>query len=524
MQRDERVPEALSRRDFLGRAAGLGIAAAGLLDATRPGPAAAQTTQKRELVVAQGGDISKFDPHFSTSANDIRVSFNVFDNLTARRPDGKLYPGLATEWKTTAPTTWQFKLRRGVKWHNGDPFTSADAKFSIERTYDPAAKTMVSTVFTTIDRIEAPDPSTLLIHTKKPDPLLPARLAFYGGQIVPKKYIDQVGPEIFNAKPVGTGPLRFGSWTKDDKCVLEANPDYWGGKIDVDRVIFRPIPEDAARVAALLKGEIDAMVLLTPDHWDRVNQNPTTRGVGALYAGLYVLAVNSKVKPLDNPLVKQAMSLAIDREAIVKELWRGRGIVPNGPIAKGDNHYESTLPSLPYDPKEARERLKKAGYKQEPIHIETTVGYTANDKAMSEAIASMWKDVGLNAVVEVVEYSVRAQKNREKTFKGLWWSDPTSTLGDPDGMMWRLLGPGGPQDYWRHPEFDELGAAARFSLDEKFRGEAYGKMTKIFLEHNPWIVVIQPSEDYGLQKHVEFTPNPNQQFEIRRFNFRMRRA
>jgi len=524
MPRHARVPEPLSRRDFLGRAAGLGLAAGGVFEAARPGAATAQATQKRELIVAQGGDISRFDPHFSTSANDIRVSFNIFDNLTSRHPDGKLHPGLATEWKSTAPTTWTFKLRPGVKWHNGDPFTSADARFSLERTYDPNVKTMVSTVFTTIDRIETPDAATLVIHTKKPDPLLPARLAFYGGQIVPKKYLEQVGNEAFNAKPIGTGPIRLASWTKDDRCVLEANPDYWSGKIDVDRVVFRPIPENAARVAALLKGEIDAMVLLTPDHWDRVNQNATTRGVGALYAGLYVLAVNSKVKPLDNPLVKQAMSLAIDREAIVKELWRGRGIVPSGPIARGDNHYEASLPSLPYDPNEARERLKKAGYRNEPVYIETTVGYTANDKAMSEAIAGMWKDVGLNAVVEVVEYSVRAQKNREKTFKGLWWSDPTSTLGDPDGMMWRLLGPGGPQDYWRHPEFDELGAAARFSLDEKFRGEAYRKMTRIFLEHNPWIVVIQPYEDYGLQRYVEFTPNPNQQFEIRRFNFRMRRA
>jgi len=524
MQSDNRDSKALSRREFLGRAAVLSLTATGLLEAVRLGPAAAQTTQKRELIVAQGGDISKFDPHFSTSSNDIRVSFNIFDNLTSRRPNGKLYPALATRWARTAPTTWQFTLRQGVKWHNGDPFTSADAKFSIERTYDPAAKTLVSTVFTTIDRIEAPDASTLRVYTKKPDPLLPARLGFYGGQIVPKKYLEQVGPDQFNAKPVGTGPVRFVSWTKDDKLVLEAAPDYWAGKIDVDRVTFRPVPETAPRVAALLKGEVDAITQLVPDQWDRVNQNPTTRGVGALYAGLYVLAVNSKVKPLDNPLVKQAMSLAIDRTAIVKELWRGRGIVPNGPIAKGDNHFDPSLPPLPFDPPKARARLKEAGYKNEPIYIETTVGYVANDKPMAEAIAAMWKDVGINAVVEVIEYSVRAQKNRERSFKGVFWSDPTSTLGDPDGMMWRLLGPGGPQDYWRHPEFDALGNAARFSLDEKFRGEAYQKMTRIFLEHNPWIVVIQPNEDYGLQRYVEFTPNPNQQFDIRRFNFRMRRA
>jgi peptide/nickel transport system substrate-binding protein len=512
----------LTRRDLLKGAAALGAAAA--VPLTAGGPALAQTTQKKELVTAQSGDVSKFDPHFSTSSNDVRVSFNIFDNLVSRHPDGKLYPSLATEWKLEGQTTWRFKLRQGVKFHNGDPFTSGDAKYSIERTYDPAAKTMVATVLATIERVEAPDPATLVITTKKPDPLLAARLAFYGGQIIPKKYVESVGNDAFNAKPVGTGPVRFTSWVKDDRAVLDANPDYWGGKIDMDRWVMRPIPETAPRIAALLKGEVDAITQLPPDQEDRVAANASTRVAGALYAGLYVLAVNSKRPPLDNPLVKQALSLAIDREAIVKELWRGRGIVPGGPIAKGDNHFDASLPPLAYNPAEARERLKKAGYKGEEVFIETTVAYVAQDKAMSEAIAAMWKDVGVNVKVEVIEYSVRAQKNREKSFKGVFWSDPTSTLSDPDGMMWRLLGPGGPQDYWREAKFDELGNAARFSVDEKFRGQAYKDMTKIFLEHFPWLPVIQPYEDYGIQKYIDFTPNPNQQFEIRRFNFKFRRA
>src|SRR5438445_9537382 len=132
----------LTRRELLKSAATAGAAAA--LAPALPGPARAQTTQKRELITAQGGDISRLDPHLSTSSNDIRVSFNLFDNLTSRHPDGKLFPGLAVEWGRVAPTTWQFKLREGVKWHTGDPFTSADAKFSIERTYDPSAKTLVA--------------------------------------------------------------------------------------------------------------------------------------------------------------------------------------------------------------------------------------------------------------------------------------------------------------------------------------------------------------------------------------------
>src|SRR5713226_209190 len=113
----------ISRRDVL-----KGMAALGAAGAVAPlaGPASAQTTQKKELVVAQGGDIATFDPHMSTSANDIRISFNLFDNLVSRHPDQKLYPALATEWKLEGQTTWRFKLRQGVKFHNGDPFTAAD--------------------------------------------------------------------------------------------------------------------------------------------------------------------------------------------------------------------------------------------------------------------------------------------------------------------------------------------------------------------------------------------------------------
>src|SRR5437879_5498652 len=128
----------INRRELLKGAASLGVA--GAVAHAVPGTAAAQTTQKRELAVAQGGDIAFFDPHMSTSANDIRISFNLFDNLVSRHPDQKLYPGLATEWKLEGQTAWRLKLRPGVKWHNGDPFTSADVKFSLERTFDPATK------------------------------------------------------------------------------------------------------------------------------------------------------------------------------------------------------------------------------------------------------------------------------------------------------------------------------------------------------------------------------------------------
>jgi peptide/nickel transport system substrate-binding protein len=518
--------QGIGRRSFLGRAAafGLGAGAHGLLPSASAG-GAGETTQKRDLVVLQASDITALDPHASTYTSDIRVSFNIFDTLVRRHPDGTLRPALATAWRPVAPTVWQLTLRQDVRWHDGTRFTAADAKYSLDRTYDASVKAArLQPWFQTIDQTEAPDPATLVIHTKRPDSLIPARLAGYGGQIVPWTYVDRVGFTAFNQRPVGTGPLSFVSWTKGDRCVLAANPDYWDGRLHVDQVVFRAVPEPGARAEALFRGEADLITQVPVDHGAQIASHPSTRLVGALYAGLYVLVVNVWVSPLNHPLIRQALSLAIDRQAIVKDVWRGRGIVPSGPIPKGDNHYDPARPPLPYDPSGARDRLRRAGYQGEPVFLETTVGYIPNDKPMAEAIAEMWEDVGVNVVVEMIDPTVRHRKNRQRTFKGLWWSDPTSTVRDPDGMMWRLLSPGQPHDYWRHPEFDRLGAMARLATDEQVRGDAYRKMTAILLEHHPWIVVIQPYEDYGLRRYVEFTPNPDQQLELRRFNFRMRRS
>ena len=521
---NDRHAVSLGRRDLLRRTAAAGLTAAGAaLRPSRPAAAADDTTAKREVVILQGGDVTALDPHASTYGSDMRVASNVFDTLVRRHPDGSLRPALATAWRRTGPTTWHLALRPDVRWHDGSRFTAIDAKYSLDRTFDASVKAArLLPMFQTVDRIEAPDPQTLVIHTKEPDTLIPARLA-YCAQVVPWSYVDRVGYTVFNQRPIGTGPLRFVSWSKGDRCVLEANPDYWDGRLDLDRVVFRPVTTAAARVEALLRGEADLITGLTPEHTDRVATHPATRVVGAPYAGLYVLMVNVWVAPLNHPLVRQALSLAIDRETIVKELWRGRGLVPSGPIPRGDAHHDPALPPLSYHPREARDRLRRAGYRGEPIVLESTDGFIANDRRMSEAIAEMWEDVGVNVVLEVIDPATRHLKNRQRTFKGLWWSDPTSILRDPDGMMGRLLAPGQPHDYWRHAEFDRLRLAARVG-EESARGDAYRKMTAIFLEHNPWLVVLQPFEDYGLRRYVDFTPNPDQQLDLRRFNFRLRRA
>ena len=476
---------------------------------------------KTDLIIGQAADISTLDPQMSTVANDIYVTFNIFDNLVYRDRALQLQPMLATEWATVDDVTWEFKLRDDVTFHNGDPFTAADVKFTIERTYDPEAATLVATVFGTVDNVEVVDDYTVRFNMKAPDPLLPGRLAFYGGQIIPQAYFEEVGAEEFGQAPIGTGPVMFTEHVPDERLVLTRNDDYWQEPIAVETVTFRPIPEVSARIAALETGEVDIITRVPTDQIQRVADLPDARAETVLYNGLYVIAVNSTVEPLDDPLVKQALALAIDRQLIIDELWSGQGIVPSQPAVETDFGYDPSLPPLAYDPDRARALLEEAGYDGTPVVFETTDGYVANDRVMAEAIAAMWQEVGVTVDLSVIEVSVRAEKNTNKAFLGVWWSDPTSTLSDPDGMMWRLLAPGGAQDYWRDEEFDRLGAEARSSLDPAVREANYHQMFQIFLENFPWIPVLQPYEAYGVVNSVEWYPYSNQYFNLRADNLRL---
>ena len=476
---------------------------------------------KTELVVGQAADVTTLDPHMSNFSADITVTFNLFDNLLSRDRNQELQPMLATEWTLVDDTTWEFRLRPGVTFHTGDPFTAADVEFSIERTYDPEAETAVATAFATVADVVVVDDETVRFKTKAPDPLLPGRLASYGGQIVPKDYFARVGPERFAEAPIGTGPVRFVERVLDERVELERNDDYWGGPIAFERVVFRPIPELSARIAALETGEVDIISRVPPDQIARVHDLDNARVEEVLYNGLYVLAVNSTVEPLDDPRVKQALSLAIDRRLIIDELWQGHGAVPTGPAIPGDFAFDPSLPPLAYDPERARLLLQEAGYDGTPVVIETTDGDDVNDRVMAEAIAAMWEEVGVTADVQIIERAVRVDKQRTKSFLGLWWSHPASTVADPDGFMWRLLGPGGLHDYWRDEEFDRLGTEAQTSLDPALRERNYRRMFELFLENMPWLPILQDEWAYGVANTVEWYPYPNQQLDLRAENLRL---
>jgi peptide/nickel transport system substrate-binding protein len=457
----------------------------------------------RDLVIGQGTDASLLDPHYSTSASDINVFFNLYDNLVMRDENLNLTPGLATSWKLVDDKTWHFKLREGVVFHNGDRFSADDVKFSLDRAISENPRTSVFAALNTIERVDILDPSTVSIVTKQPDPLLPIRLSYYGGMMMPKQYFEKVGMEGFRKDPIGTGALKFVEWKKNERLVFEANKQYWRAPLPYEKVIYKPYPETAARIAALIAGEVDLITAVPPDQVEVIEKSGSARVEGALYAGFFAYYLNAKNPPLDNKLVRQALHYAIDRQSIVKKLWRGRGVVPNDAYPNVDKiGYDQSKTPFEFDPKKAKELLAKAGYKGEEIVIESAVGYLANDKQLTETLGAMFQEVGIKAKVQLIEYSVRAQKMRQKAIDGLLLGDPTSTLLDPDGMFWRLMQPGGLIDYWRHAEWDRLMGEARFLQDPKKRDELYKQAAKIFLDEVPVLIVLQPEKTFALKKDL----------------------
>ena len=278
----------ITRRGFLAGAAGL-LGSIGAAEALLARVAGAQTTSKNTLVVGQSSDVSKLDPQMSTTVNDIAITFNLFDNLLTPPSGRQALSRPRHRVEAGDPTTWPFKLRPGVKWHNGDPFTSADAKFSLERTYDPTAKTIVTRSSPPSIASRRPIRSRSSSTPRSRTRCWPRARPSTAARSCPRSTWRRWGRTTFNAKPIGTGPVQLASWVKDDRVVLDANPDYWGGKIERRPVDLPADSRDWRRASRRSsRARWTSITQLPPDQRDRVAKAPTTRDRGASTRGLYV--------------------------------------------------------------------------------------------------------------------------------------------------------------------------------------------------------------------------------------------
>ena len=457
-----------------------------------------------QVVIAQGGDPSTMDPHMHAENFTFAVVHNVFDHLVRRFvKDGRLAhePGLATSWTNVNPTTWEFKLRPGVKFHNGEEFNAEAVKFSIERVLNPDQKARWRWAFTDIEKVEVLDPLTVRIVTKAPFPTLITNLAFCM-PIVPPKYVRAKGDTHVATNPVGTGPFKFVRWRKDDAMVLEANESYWRGSPKIKTLIFRPIPDESTRVAALMAGEVDIARGVPPNLVKQIADNARTRVAKVPSAlNIHVILDTLKEGPLRDKRVRQAINYGVDKEGIIKSILEGNGGAVGGPLTPVMFGFAPDVKPYPYDPERAKRLLAEAGFAQGiSLTLNSPNGRYLKDKEVNEAIAGQLTKIGVRTQVVAHEWGTYVSK----------WPDglvPMYMIGwagawDADGIMFPLLRSGQRFSRWSNPDFDAILDKARRTLDQAERVKLYKQATQLAHDEAPWLFLFHGMDIYGVSRAV----------------------
>lgn len=504
----------LNARTPVGRRRTLGglLVAAGLaaFPALVPGQGSAQGT----LTVAQQRDPQNLDPIDTFLLAWGSIGSNVFDGLVHRTEAIELQPGLATSWEFLDDNERiRFALREGVVFHNGEPFNSAAVKYTFDRLLgDEGAKGPQRSNYTSIDRVEIVDDLTVDFVMKQPDPVIITKLAGYGAMIVPPKYIEEVGEQEFDKKPVGTGPFRVVEYTPSVDVKLEKFDDYWNGSAKVDNLVIRFIPEPATRMAELLSGGIDISMNIPTSSIDTIVGNDSVDLVSV--AGPTVSMLRFKVKDAitDDVRVRQAINMAIDRKAIIDALLKGYGSSIASLQGAKSLGFDPDLEGYPYDPAAAKALLAEAGIAPD---TEITMDIQNNDdtfREVSQVVASYLNAVGLKANIKTHEQNVffselipNGQTNEMFQFGWGGWTfdfDNTAYLLYHTGERWN--------PYLDDPKLNEMLEAQRESYDPAFREKTLREIAAYAHENALDIPLFNFETLYGVNKRVEsFVPAPD---------------
>lgn len=398
------------------------------------GSGAASTT----LTIAAATDIESFDPHNNNNTSSEAVLVNVFDYLIKNDSEQNKVPGLAESWEQVDDTTWRFKLREGVSFHNGDPFTSTDVKYTIERVAkDETLKQ--NSYFKNIVEVKAVDEHTVDIITDGPDPLLLNRLSKMGAGILPAKYIEENGMDAFLKQPVGTGPYKFSKWTKDDRVVLAKNENYYGDEPKWNEVVFRVIPEASTRVSELLAGGVDVAASIPSTDIARIEGEADKKIVKApIQRVLQLIFRQTEGSITADPKVREAIDLAIDKQGIVDSIAGGAGIVTRTSVTPGNFGADPSLykTSL-YDLEKAKQLLKEAGYAEG--EAEMTISVSSQYKEQVEVVAAMLEQAGFKINMDVLEPSAFSERYSSKSFKEIFMIGIGNSLFDASNNYNRYM-------------------------------------------------------------------------------------
>ena len=368
---------------------------------------------KPQWTVALNEEAESVDPASSVLfASDI-YHVHMFDSLVGLEGDElKPVPLLAERWEIVNPTTWRFRLRKGVKFHDGAAFDAQDVKYSFDTYLDP--KNRRATFAKGITRVEVKDAYTVDVITS--EPLASALFNVVRMYILPKDAREKMGAQAFSQHPIGTGPYKLVEWKRDQQLVLEANPGYWRGAVNPKRLVFRPIKDSATRAAELRSGGVDIIAAPSVPQLELLDSGDT-RVVPVKGGRVIIYLMNVKQPPFDNKKVREAVNLAVNREAIVKNVLGGRGVVLAGPFTPAWLGYDPAIKPFPYDPARARQLLAEAG---QPQGFETTWSITSGvflkDTEIAEAMAGQLRQVGVRLKLVPTERSKIQKDGQEGTF------------------------------------------------------------------------------------------------------------
>lgn len=483
-----------------------------------------------KLVVAVAGLPAGLEPIRDMGNVGTRITYSLFDTLIRRdflsAPGGsgsELKPSLAASWRRTSPSELIVTLRDGVKFHNGDTLTAADVAFTFSEAWMWGGKPLIPDArnyFGVLAGVEALDDKTVRFRTKGPDVLLEMRLASWASWVVNKRHYEAVGIDGFARNPVGTGPLKFKSFSRDTSAVFEAFDDYWMGRPTFSTVEFRNVPEVATRVTGLVAGEFDIITNLPPDQIDTLNGYKDVEARSVVLANSHLIVYDMKGQGMADKRVRQALNLAIDRKLLVETLWNGRAVVPashNYPEF-GQMFLEGR--GLEFNPDKARALLKAAGYRGQKITYRTLPNYYTNALPAAEILLEMWKAVGLNVELQVVESFAQMQAAGMQIGN----TSNSTRLPDPLGAIWISWGPDSSfqkRKQWAPDSaaaFNAAGRALELESDPARRRALFATMLDAWDDEAPATILYQPLESYGVRKGLKWQPYTFYYMDLRAYN------
>jgi peptide/nickel transport system substrate-binding protein len=457
--------------------------------------------QGGDLVIGQLSDAVSLDPHGSNDTPSSNVAYNIYEALLIQDENMELQPGLATEWERIDDLTWQFTLREDVTFHDGSEFNADVVQANFERILDEDIASPRAFLYEMVEEINVVDDYTVEFVTEYPFSPLPAHIAHNGGGMMSAEVIAEDyeaienGSEpgsVINENPVGTGPFVFESWTPGDEIVLNRNDDYWGGAPALDSITFRVVPEGSTRLADLETGAIHISDPLSPSDVSRVEGTDGMSVNSQPSVSLSYIGFNAQKEPFDNPLVRQAISKAIDKDTIINGIYDGVGIPAESPLAPDVFGHDENISGLEYNVEEARELLAEAGYAD---GFSTTLWTNDNQDRIDTATAvqAQLEEIGIDVEIEIVEWGAYLEDTAagEHDMFILGWSTVT---GDADYGLYPLFhsdnfGEAGNRTFFATDELDSVLEEARQSTDEDERLELYSRAQEILVDEAPMIYI-----------------------------------